>query len=300
MRTLPHDIPSGEPRARAATVRKKIDAATYILDFGGGLPEIGYFSGTGALAVGQRIMAYWHPEMRTWQISAVGEDQQSLSIRTDQFEDDGYWTPSGATFNTASTAISLSSTPEHAFMLFKGVGLAQGATIPAAYLYLNVGSTTGGQVTGVVRAQDADTATAPTSVATADALTLTTANVAWALPATTTARAQSPDIKTVIQELVDRPGWEPGSDILIVISYSSGGATSWRGRWDGATPQDIIDDYDVIPLLYIGQPDGAPLYQVDAVDTTYTPGTPADWNVAPTEVASALDELASRLDAAGV
>ena len=35
----------------------------------------------------------------------------------------------------------------------------------------------------------------------------------------------------------------------------------------------------------------------DGDATAYTPTTPADWNVAPTTIANALDELASRVKA---
>lgn len=293
------DIPDNEPRARAGTIRQRVDDTSYLIDFSDtvGLPEIAVYSGTGALTVGQRVQCFWHPELRHWRIDAIGLDQPTLSVTVQESADDGYWEPAGATFDSTSTTVAVGSTPHHAFILFRNVEWVNAATVPAAYLYLDVLTTTGGQVTVDISAEDADSGTAPTTVGGADGLTLTTASASWAIPSAATARAKSTAITAVIQEVVDRAGWASGNDILLVLEYSSGGSTSFYGRWSGATPAEEAEETSIVARLYIGDPLLDPLATVDAADVTYTPATSSDWDVAPIEVASALDELASRVTA---
>lgn len=67
--------------------------------------------------------------------------------------------------------------------------------------------------------QDEDTATTPTQRADVVAFNLTTATVAWNGEGawTTDNTYDSPDIKTIIKEIVDRGGWVSGNDIQIMV-----------------------------------------------------------------------------------
>jgi hypothetical protein len=130
----------------------------------------------------------------------------------------GYWDTSVALGNPESQGAPLKS-----FAVFQNVTIPQGATITAAYwtFYGDYGSST-----GVVNARwfgnDVDNAVPPASASEADALELTTAAVdqepvpPWA----ENDLVNGPDIKTIIQEIVDRPGWASGNALSVIIRDS--------------------------------------------------------------------------------
>ena len=64
----------------------------------------------------------------------------------------------------------------------------------------------------------------------------TTAFVDWAIPAFTasarTAAQQTPDLTTIIQEVVDRPAWTSGNAIAFMLAYLSGGGQRSLVTWD--------------------------------------------------------------------
>ena len=104
---------------------------------------------------------------------------------------------------------------------FKNILIVNGATITEAHLTLRCNSSTSGTVVNSrVSAEDVDDAI--TFADDADAFDTrwaarTTARVDWdAIPAWTSGvDYDSPDIKTVIKEIVDRGGWASGQDIVI-------------------------------------------------------------------------------------
>jgi hypothetical protein len=136
---------------------------------------------------------------------------------------DGDWNAGGA-YNTAIDFISVgqaSSLSYHGWILFPALTVPQGITITSAYLTVKAYSTpTTGTLSDIrtkIFANDVDDAAVPTSAANADAKSLTTASVDWD-PATFAANTiyQSPDITAVIQEVIDRPGWASGNDLMIL------------------------------------------------------------------------------------
>lgn len=108
---------------------------------------------------------------------------------------------------------------------------------------------------GVIYGEDADDAAAFTT--TNDDITdrtKTTASVSWSDTWTNGAFNDSPNIKTIIQEIIDRPGWSSGNDIVILIDYASGGDFQFKA-YDGSSTN--------APKLHIdytagGGPTGSP------------------------------------------
>jgi hypothetical protein len=125
------------------------------------------------------------------------------------------------------------------------VAIPQGATINSAYLiYYSKYALSGTTVNSNIYAQDADTATAPTTYGEFDGLTLTTASAAWDSVGTWTAvdSYQSSDIKTVIKEVVDRAGWTTGNNLMIVHKDDSSSDNAYRGghSYDGGMARSSI------------------------------------------------------------
>jgi len=106
-------------------------------------------------------------------------------------------------------------------MRFTNITIPKGATITEAHLTLRCASAlSGATVNTRISAEDVDDA--PTFADNADAFDAryanhTTAMVDWddLPPWTLDEDYDSPDIKTVIQEIVDRAGWNSGQDIVI-------------------------------------------------------------------------------------
>ena len=116
------------------------------------------------------------------------------------------------------------------YFRFNNIVAAQGATVQSAYLKLNKrgGSFTSGVDNDFyVAAYDADNQAAPTTAAGLNHSNYTTAEVTWNSATDTgngTLRSaangtvlSSPDIKTVIQEVLDRSGWSSGNSIVLMF-----------------------------------------------------------------------------------
>jgi len=145
------------------------------------------------------------------------------------------------------------------YFRFNSIVAAQGATVQSAYLKLNKRGYSGGSSNHdfYVAAIDKDNKSRPTGANHMNHSKLTTAEVAWGNNTDTgngTLRSasdgtvlSSPDIKTVIQEILDRSGWSSGNSIVLMFytktAYSGGSAMPLIEFYD--------DSGDVPPQLEI-------------------------------------------------
>ena len=157
--------------------------------------------------------------------------------------------PGGGTFYSDFTAVgkTIATDTYHAWYRFANIQIPPGSTITSAYLIftsLVTDNPAGGVVRTNIYANDVDDAVAPTTYADYIAKVLTTAFTAWDnIPFwTADVEYQSPDISSVIQEIVDRPGWLAGNALMIL----------WKD--DGSDPNVNIPysvrqpkDYDATP-----------------------------------------------------
>ena len=130
-------------------------------------------------------------------------------------------------------------------MRFTAVPIPQGSTIQSAYIQFTTDeSQTGTTVNVRIRGEAADDAAAITeSSNNISARTDTTASVTWsAIPSWSTVseagiNQKTPDIKTIIQEIVNRGGWSSGNDLLIQIENNGSTASTRRTAesHDGST-----------------------------------------------------------------
>ncbi len=150
--------------------------------------------------------------------------------------DDYQWTSAAFTANGSSVAFGKTSTTAasvtHAGVRYPNCLIPKGATILSAYWqgapYNTLSGTT---VNLLVYGNTAAPAVAPTSIAEAEALTLT-AGVAW-VPGTFTSavedsNALSPDLTAVVQALVNQVGYAPGQAIQLVIRDNGSSNTAYR------------------------------------------------------------------------
>jgi hypothetical protein len=126
-------------------------------------------------------------------------------------------------------------------MRFNSLSIPQGATITNASIQFQADETHSGATNLMIEGEASDNALAFTNAnANISSRTLTATSVEWTpAPWTTVGEAgsdqQTPDITSVIQEIVDRPGWSSGNSLAVIISGSGRrAAESFNGDSAGA------------------------------------------------------------------
>ena len=136
-------------------------------------------------------------------------------------------------------------------MRFSGTAIPKGATIVNAYIQFQTDETQSVATSLAIQGEDTDNAGAfSTLTRNISSRTRTTAAVAWSPPAWTTVGEagpdqRTPDIASVIQEIVNRPGWSSDNAMVLIIT---------------GTGERVAESYD-------GSSAGAPLLHVE-----FTPG----------------------------
>ena len=144
---------------------------------------------------------------------------------------------------------------------FTGINIPQGATINNAYIQFTTDETSSGTTNLTIRGQDVNDAPAfTTSTNNVSGRTTTSASVNWNPPAWNSVGAaglgqRTPGIESIIQEIVDRPGWNSGNDMVMIIT---------------GTGERTAESYD-------GVPNSAALIHIE-----YTAGGGTPNNIAPT------------------
>ena len=151
---------------------------------------------------------------------------------------------------SSSTAITVKSYDDDggqydyrkAYFRFQNINIAQGTTIQSAFFKPIFKSGNASSVTMHIVGTDLDNVSAPSAASPdGDTSRHTSAIVDWVNPydpptSTDTSRQTSPDIKTIIQEIVDRSGWSAGNAIMIQSYFDhsmfSGSASRLARSWD--------------------------------------------------------------------
>ena len=142
-----------------------------------------------------------------------------------------------------------------AYFRFNNIVAEQGATVQSAYFKINKRGFSGNSADYdfYVAAYDADNQAAPTTAAGLNHSNYTTAQIAWGSNTDTgngTIRSaangtvlSSPDIKTAIQEVLDRSGWSSGNSIVIAF-YPK---TNVSGGYNQMVYVEMYDDSGDVP-----------------------------------------------------
>lgn len=151
--------------------------------------------------------------------------------------DDGTWIPASF-FTSAWDYLQFGKSGANrwdCYITFNDVEAPQGSTIIEAKITLYaIGPGTDNPVNSVIYGNDVDNPTNPTNSTEADALALTSASVAWN-PGVwdVTEYYDTPDIKTILQEIVNRAGWVAGNNIMILLKGTASSVYHRSpGSWD--------------------------------------------------------------------
>ena len=127
-------------------------------------------------------------------------------------------------WNTASATILMGNYtgnyPCDGYFNFSSVTIPQGATITNAYVKFKAAQNqSGANCDLTIVGNDVDNAVSPTSYTEYPLLVLTTATVAWDnVPAwSINTLYDSPDISTIIEEIVNRAGWVSGNNLALMF-----------------------------------------------------------------------------------
>lgn len=122
---------------------------------------------------------------------------------------------------------------DKAFLTFRSVPIPHNATINTAKIRFTAKSSgtidnAHDDVKVKIYGHASDDSTPPTTASEANGMTRTTANVTWDSIAhwTTDTTYDSPEIKTIIQEITNRSGWTTGSDITLFVEDYASSATA--------------------------------------------------------------------------
>ena len=155
----------------------------------------------------------------------------TVNLQIAEDADDGHLTVGfGLSPGGVSLAMGRDGFIYHAWLRFVNVTVPQAATITAATLVITGKNGESTAVELLIDGNDADNAANPVSEAGFDAMARTTAAVAWDFSTTWTADVEftSPDISTVIQEVVDRAGWASGNALIVFVRNDLGAGADNR------------------------------------------------------------------------
>lgn len=169
--------------------------------------------------------------------------------------DDGGWSNAGNTYYSGNAAAirlgdaSVTDLDRNAWARFVGVNIPQGATITSAVLQLYATGLTGTVPQLLIDAENVDSAAALPASGGRTTVTnkaRTTANVLWTPTWTLSTWRDSPDIKTVIQAIVNRPGWVSGNALMVFIRDNQAGNVTGQLRF-----QCFEGDPSLAPVLKV-------------------------------------------------
>lgn len=139
------------------------------------------------------------------------------------------------TVTVNGSLLQCSATTDYVGMRFLNVTIAAGSTVSAATVDVYVPNLTYDDPDVDIYGEDADDAAAFTTAANnISSRTPTTATVAWTATGISSGWKTTPDIASVVQEIVSRGGWVSGNDMAIIFKGRSTDALRWEG-YDGGT-----------------------------------------------------------------
>ena len=128
--------------------------------------------------------------------------------------------------------IDMDQTKRTSYFRFQTVDVPQGASITSAKLQLAYHSDNGNAAGNTIDiyGNDADDASAPTSVSDFQGKAKTTEKVTWTIPSSMSGGTyyDTPDITDVVQDIVSRAGWAADNDMMFILTPSSwNSSTNW-------------------------------------------------------------------------
>lgn len=160
-----------------------------------------------------------------------GETTTTISKRVSSGNDDAEQATSGRMYRNSSDLELVYDTYQSAGnqrvgMRFRSLSIPRGATITNAYIQFTTDERSSGTTNLTIRGHDVnDSWSFSSSNYDISNRSLTSASVGWSPPSWNSvgqagSGQRTPNIKSVVQEIVNRSGWSPGNDMTIIINGS--------------------------------------------------------------------------------
>lgn len=190
-------------------------------------------------------------EFQSLEIFMPPPSSTQISVRVNTGNDDAEEETSNGSMDLSSSDIELGedgSIPQWSGMRFTNLTIPQGASITSAYIEFEVDETDTEATYVTIWGQDIDNALTFSSTAyDITNRTKTTASVAWnnvAIWGTVDEKKQSPSLTSIIQEIVDRPGWSSGNS-MVIMANGTGERTAESYNGEPASAPLLVIDYEV-------------------------------------------------------
>lgn len=148
---------------------------------------------------------------------------KTIARNSDDAEEDS--TDGSVSTGSSDLELITDNHDQYVGLRFQDLDIAQGATITEASLEFEIDEAGTGSINLKISGQNVDDASTFTGTThDVSGRAKTSAYVTWNItdnPAVN-AKLDSPDIKTVVQEIVNRAGWAPGNDMAFILEKSSG------------------------------------------------------------------------------
>jgi hypothetical protein len=161
---------------------------------------------------------------------------------------DGFIFPSSlATVNQVRCGTASGIGALEPFLYFGTVNLPGSASITAAYIKITAYNAKTGTLTMDIYGEDADDPAVVTTYADYNSRARTTATEPWSPEDFTLGVVyNSADISSIIQEIVDRPGWSTGNAMQFFVEYNSSGGQNNERQF-----RSVDTNPDDAPVLYV-------------------------------------------------
>ncbi len=185
--------------------------------------------------------------------------QTTITSQVSQSSDDAEERISNGNISLTSSDLELTSDGSNNQLIgirFQNIFIPQGTTIISANIQFTTDETDSGATSVVILGEDTNNAaTFTTGNSNISSRTLTTASVAWnAIPAWNTVgqsgvNQQTPDLTSIVQEIVNRGGWNSGNSMAFIINgLGERTAESYNGDSSRAPVLTIVADFTTDPL----------------------------------------------------
>jgi len=192
-----------------------------------------------------QVGAYLETESKRIQIAQVGGYIEILILNYEQPSagDDAVYTDGDTGFDPAPNTLYPGGNAGggtgalNSMIVFNNVQVPQGATIEDAYITFTASDTdSSGTVNATLTAIDEDSPDPPTSYTEVIGKNKTVTYVNWADIQAWTAENNydSPSITDIIQEIINRTGWETGNTIIILVEDDASTTAALRKAYSSA------------------------------------------------------------------
>jgi hypothetical protein len=179
--------------------------------------------------------------------SATADTPTVFETRVAASSDDAVERPSGNLWLSGTDLeLGIDRRAQTVGLRFAGIPLPEGATITASWIQFEAAATDSEAASLTIQGEATDDAI--TFEKTRDNISsrpTTAASVPWSAPAWTVIHERglaerTPDLSTVVQEIVDRTGWAPGNAIAFIVT---GSGTRTAETYDGSGEASLHVEY---------------------------------------------------------